>query len=185
MNGTFLNIIVIILETAGLSISFKDRRFRILYYYTQLSNIVTFFSCFLYILVPDVPAVSAVRYLSTCMLVMTFLITLCVLVPMGGGFRTLMLESSGLYHHTLCPLISVFSYLVYEQHSDLLALPVILTVVYGLTMLLLNFQKVVDGPYPFFRVWRQSRTVSVLWTAALTVIITAVSYSVILAASLF
>ncbi len=185
MNGTVLNIIVIILDAAGLSISFKDRRFRILYYYTQLSNIVTFLSCILYILAPGVPAVTAVRYLSTCMLVMTFLITVCVLVPMGGGFRTLMLESSGLYHHTLCPLISVFSYLMYEPHSGMLALPVILTVVYGLSMLLLNCLRVVDGPYPFFRVYRQSAAASVLWTIALTVIITVISCGVMLAASLF
>ena len=185
MNGMMLNIIVLILETIGLSISIRKRRFKVFFYYTQLSNIVTFFASLLYILSPQSPASAAMRYLSTVMLTMTFLITLFVLVPMGGGFRKLMLEDNGLYHHTLCPLISVFSYIVCELHSGMWILPVAVTFIYGIIMLFLNVMKAVDGPYPFFRVYNQSVIASVLWTTALVVIIGSLSYGVIIAASCF
>lgn len=167
------NICIIGLEIIGLSKSISGRGLKIFAFYTQVSNIITLISSILFLVTGGQTA--PVRYLSTCMLVMTFLITLCVLVPMGGGFRNLMLSGNGLYHHTLCPIISVLSYIFWEPHGGSILLPMIVTTVYGLILLFLNGLRLFDGPYPFFRVHNQSKAATVLWTAALICLIGVIS----------
>ena len=143
--ATLANIAVIIFEILGLRISIASRGWKIFAFYTQVSNLITLASSVAFLVAG--PAAAPLRYLSSCMLTMTFLVTLFVLVPMGGGFNQLMLSGNGLYHHTLCPL----------------------------TMLYLNYRRIFDGPYPFFRVHNQSVTASVVWTLVLIVAIAAIS----------
>ena len=97
------------------------------------------------------------------------------LVPFGGGFRRLMLSGNGLYHHTLCPVLSVISYVLWEGHSAVWQVPVAITFVYGIVMMYMNYREYFDGPYPFFRVNHQSRAATVLWIAALTGMITVIA----------
>ena len=152
-------------ELVGLSISIAERRWKIFAYYTQISNILALASAMAFLLLGE--AAAALRYLSTCMLAMTFLISLCVLSPFGGGFKEMMLSDNKLYHHTLCPIISLVSYVLWEPHGGTWVAPVAVTTVYGLAMLYLNYLRRFDGPYPFFRVHDQSVLASVLWTLAL------------------
>lgn len=173
-----LNLIVIVLECIGLYISISARKLTVFAYYTQLSNLVTIVSSILLVLSGFNEVTVFLRYLSTCMLVMTFLITLFVLVPMGGGFRKLMLSGNGLYHHTLCPIISVYSYIVHEQHTGCWYIPALVTLIYGLIMLYMNRIEKFDGPYPFFRVNHQSVRATVLWVAVLLLIISVISIGI-------
>ncbi len=173
--STAANCLVIVLELIGLYISISERHWTIFAYYTQISNLITLVSSVCLLALGSGAFTGGLRYLSTCMLTMTFLITLFVLVPMGGGFRKLMLSGNGLYHHTLCPLISAASYILWEEHNSVILLPVIITLVYGVTMLVMNYRYLFDGPYPFFRVHNQSRTATVMWTAVLIIIIAAIS----------
>jgi len=69
-----LNIVVLLLEARGLYLSISERKWKILIFYTQLSNLVTALSAVSLLIAPSAPAVIALRYLSTCMLVMTFLV---------------------------------------------------------------------------------------------------------------
>ena len=193
--SVIVNIAVIILEIRGLRISISDRKWRIFAYYTQISNIITLISSVVFIAAIAAGTIAAgsgagtvagipvtLRYLSSCMLTMTFLITLFVLVPMGAGFRRMMLSGNGLYHHTLCPVLSVTSYILWEEHSDLWILPTILTFVYGMIMLYMNAKGKFDGPYPFFRVQSQSKAATVLWMAVLISVIAAISIGISMAA---
>ncbi len=175
--ATAANILIILLEILGLRISITDRHWKIFAYYTQISNLITLLSSLAFLAFGENAA--WLRYLSTCMLTMTFLITLCVLVPMGGGFKALMLSGNGLYHHTLCPIISVLSYVLWEPHSSFWLLPVIVTTVYGLVMLYMNWKLAFDGPYPFFRVHNQSPAATVLWMLGLIAFITVLSLAII------
>ena len=168
------NIIVIILELAGSNIS-RSRGLMMLAFYTQLSNLVTLVSSVCYIINSGAAFTAAMRYLSTVMLIMTVLVTLFVLIPSGAGFTRMMLSGNGLYHHTLCRVLSVASYIMLEEHSHLWMLPVILTFVYGVVMLAMNAKDKYDGPYPFFRVHDQSKAATVMWVAVLTGIITIIS----------
>lgn len=172
-----LNLIVLALEARGLYLSISDRKWNVLIYYTQLSNLTTAASSLLLVVFGQTAWVTVLRYLSTCMLVMTFLVTVCILIPMGGDAKVLLWSGNGLYHHVLCPVLSTASYLLAENHvsAGTVFLPPALTLVYGLIMLYLNGIGRVDGPYPFFWVHKQSAAATVLWMAALTGVITAIS----------
>ena len=176
--GLAINIAVVILEIIGLRISISERRWKIFAYYTQISNIITLVSSLFYVVSQSSIVTITLRYLSSCMLTMTFLITLFVLVPMGGGFRKLMLSGNGLYHHTLCPILSVTSYIMWEQHSSAWILPTVLTFVYGIIMLIMNGKGLFDGPYPFFRVRNQSKLATIIWMLILIGIIAAISIGI-------
>lgn len=171
------NVLIILLEILGLRISISDRHWKIFAFYTQISNLITLLSSVAHLIFGG--SAAWLRYLSSCMLTMTFLITLCVLVPMGGGFKALMLSGNGLYHHTLCPIISVLSYILWEPHSFIWILPVIVTTFYGLVMLYMNWKQIFDGPYPFFRVHQQSLSATVLWMLGLIAFISILSLTVI------
>ena len=173
-----INIAVIILEIIGLRISTSERKWKIFAYYTQISNIITLVSSFVLVAARSNELSAVLRYLSSCMLTMTFMITLFVLVPMGGGFRKLMLSGNGLYHHTLCPILSVTSYIMWEKHSSLWILPTVLTFIYGIIMLVMNGKGLFDGPYPFFRVRNQSKLATVVWMVVLIGIIAAISIGI-------
>ena len=75
MTGRIVNIIVIILEAIGLSVSISDRKWKIFAYYTQISNLLTIVSSIVYVLFPQTAFSGLLRYLSSCMLTMTFLVT--------------------------------------------------------------------------------------------------------------
>ena len=170
-------LIILLLEIRGLSISLPRRKWMALAFYTQLSNIITAASAFLLVLLGQPSLVTVVRYLSTCMLVMTFLVTTCVLIPMGGDPHKLLWSGNGLFHHVLCPVISTVSYLLFEKAAGRrwIWLPVVVTLAYGLVMLYLNAKGIFDGPYPFFRVRNQSVQATVLWMVILTIVITVIS----------
>jgi hypothetical protein len=99
MTARILCLIILLLEIRGLSLSITDRKWMILIFYTQLSNLVTTVSALLLLIIGQPYFVTALRYLSTCMLVMTFLVTACVLIPMGGNPKKLLWSGNGLYHH--------------------------------------------------------------------------------------
>ncbi len=171
------NVLVIILEALGFCISIGERHWKIFAFYTQISNLITLLSSIAFLIFGA--SAAWLRYLSSCMLMMTFLITLCVLVPMGGGFKTLMLSGNGLYHHTLCPIVSILSYSLWEMYRSIWMLPVTVTTVYGLIMLYMNWKQLFDGPYPFFKVRNQSAAATVIWMLGLILFITAISLAVI------
>ena len=171
-----LNILVLLLEARGLWLSISGRKWKILQYYTQLSNLAATASSLLFVLLGATAFVTTLRYLSTCMLIMTMLVTVCILVPMGGDPKKLLWSGNGIYHHILCPIISSASYILFEEHAGLaMILPVVLTLVYGLVMLYLNAKEIADGPYPFFRVKNQSVLATIVWMIALMAFIALIS----------
>ena len=162
---------ILVLELRCLTLSIGDRRWKVLAFYTQLSNLAAALSALGVVLAGMTPATVLLRYLSSCMLVMTFFVTTCVLVPMGGDPKRLLFSGTGLYFHVLLPVLSVGSYLLLEDHPSSAAwvgMPTGLTFLYGMIMLALNARGRYDGPYPFFRVRNQKAAATVLWMAALT-----------------
>ena len=178
MAARILCLIVLLLEIRGLSLSLSGRKWMALVFYTQLSNMVTAISAFLLVIIGETPLVIVLRYLSSCMLVMTFFVTTCVLIPMGGDPKKLLWSGNGLYHHVLCPIISTASYIIVEQHSGMIWLPVVVTFIYGMIMLYLNGIRKVDGPYPFFRVHNQSVVATVVWMTVLMIAMAGISAGV-------
>jgi len=124
------------------------------------------------------------------MLTMTFIVTVFVLIPMGAGVKRMLFSGNGLYHHLLCPILSVSSYILLEEHTagrksakggrdggwkNILD-PVAVTFVYGIIMILLNAVRRFDGPYPFFQVHNQSVPATILWIMVLMALVTVIAY---------
>ncbi len=178
MAARILCLLVLAMELRALWLSIGELSRKTLTFYTQLSNLVTLLSAIPVVIFGAAPFLAPLRYLSSCMLTMTFFVTVCILVPMGGDPKKLLLRGRGLYVHLLVPILSTGSYLLAEAHVRKLAwllLPTLGTLIYGLLMLLLNHRGMVDGPYPFFRVRQQTAAATVLWTAALAVAIALIS----------
>ena len=168
---------VLLMEARGLFITWPQRKWKLLVFYTQLSNLAATVSAALLLILGPAPWIAVLRYLSTCMLVMTFFVTAFVLVPMGGNPKVLLWSGSGIFHHVLCPVLTAVSYIFFELHAGLssLWLPPAVTLLYGMIMLALNGAGKVDGPYPFFRVRHQSGRATVLWMTVLMAVVTGLS----------
>lgn len=183
MAARIMCLIILALEARGLYISISDRRWKIFAYYTQLSNLMTAISALCLLAFGTHSWTILLRYLSSCMLVMTFIVTTCVLIPLGGDPKMLLLSGNGFYHHLVIPVVSVGSYFLLEKHVDsviAILMPAILTLIYGLIMLYMNSRDLFDGPYPFFRVKNQSSKATVLWMSVLTAVISVISFAVFL-----
>ena len=175
-----INTIIVLFECIAFYKSFSVRKWKILIFYTQISNLIALLASLLFVILGAVPFVESLRYTTTCMLIMTFLVTALYLVPITKDLKGLMLSGSGLYHHLLCPVLSAVSYFVFEvkaPHGAVYA-PAVITLVYGLIMLYLNATGRVDGPYPFFRIKKIGVWSTVKWMAVLMIAISAISFAV-------
>ena len=177
MAARIMGLIILLLEIRGLTLSPAGRKWKTIVFYTQISNMMTAVSAAILLIFGQAQWVTVLRYLSCCMLVMTFIVTVFVLVPMGGDPKILLWSGNGLYVHILCPVISTFSYIFIENHAGRgwIWLPVAVTLIYGLMMMYLNGIRKVDGPYPFLRVHNQSVRATVLWICGLLALIAGLS----------
>ena len=183
MPARILCLIIVILEARGLFLSVGDRRWKVFAFYTQLSNIATAISAVFVLVFGETPFTILLRYLSSCMLLMTFFVTSCILIPMGGDPKLMLLSGNGLYHHLIIPIVSVGSYLLIERHVQsptAVLVPTALTFLYGMIMLWVNYKDIFDGPYPFFRVKNQSAKATILWMFALTAAIALIALGLFL-----
>ena len=176
----YANFLLILLEGIGLSMV-RKRKWENFVFYTQISNIVVLVASVVFIVSPGTVGATVLRYLATVMLMMTAFVTVCVLIPMGGDAKKLLIRGNGLFHHVLCPAMSLLSYLLWETRPDeiWLLLPVLITLAYGLIMLALNGFGKYDGPYPFFRVKKQSVLATVLWMVALMAVVGLIGFVLI------
>ena len=172
LNSTF-----VILEIIGFIFAFGDLGFGTLIYYTQLSNLLGLFVVLIYLIYEimqlrngiKIPKfVKTLKYVATCVLTMTFLIVLFVLVPFSGySFPFLMFASSMLYHHTLCPIIAIVTFLFLENYDKFTKRETLFalspTFLYAFVFLLLNILKVTVGPYFFLEVYSQPWFMSIIW----------------------
>ena len=175
-----LNAIIVVLEGIGLSYSIRSHGVSLFQYYTELSNIFSLFACGILVFytaknlranTPALPRwVKNLKYMAACCLTVTLLVVVFVLSPMSemGGLVFLMFHGSMLYHHLLCPILVLVSFIFFEPIPRLeprsVKLALVPTVAYGVVAFVLNLLGVMDGPYPFLKVYDQPAWMSVLWT---------------------
>ncbi|MBQ2687077.1 MAG: hypothetical protein IJF52_00425 [Clostridia bacterium] len=184
-----VNLMLAVMEFIGLVLmvklykSYNLHPFGWLQYYTQLSNIFSMFAAFgvAFFEARDLiikkemphPLARLFKFITACMLMQTFLVTLFVLSPMGmmGGFLPLMFEGANLYHHLLCPLLSVISLIILEKGEKITlkhcVYALIPTVIYAVVSVTLNILKVWHGPYPFLYVYEQPFYMSIIWAVVI------------------
>lgn len=157
-----LNIIAFVLGSIGIIVRIARNIPDFWLYYTQLSNVVAVISSAMYIAFRSTrnrklrACVRGMRYLSACGLTMTFIVVMCIFIPFGGAsemISRLLGHVNGFMHHLACPLISVTSYIVFEEgvrERRALWLPFGATAVYAFTVYTLNYFYLAPAPYPFF-----------------------------------
>ncbi len=173
-----IHLIIVLLELRAFSISLTRRGIKKNFvYYTQISNLITLISSLLFVILGEPYFVVVLRYLSECMLVMTFIVTVFYLVPVSGDAKGLLFSGSGLYHHLIVPVISTLSYMFIEKRAGIYRawLPVAFTLGYGLVMLYLNYRGRVEGPYPFFIIKRMGAKRTAIWMVCLLVFMSVIS----------
>lgn len=182
-----LNIVIVILEIIGFALAVPSLKLNTLIFYTEDSNFLALISSVLFsyyiISGKDMPDwLSILKYISTLSVTVTFFVVVFVLSWMTpDGLVNLLISESMLYHHTLCPILAIITFVFFEKYwfgkKDIIK-ALYFTFIYAVIMIGLNILKIVDGPYPFLRVSFQPVWSSVMW------IIIIIGFAYVLAAIL-
>lgn len=176
-----LNLAVVVMEIVSAAMSWRQLSLGMFMFYTQDSNILACAACALLAAFQiralrtgaEIPVwAQRLKYAAVCCLSVTFLVVVLVLAPMSGGaYGVMLLSGTMLYHHLLCPLAAFLGFMLFEKRPALrridALLPTLLTLVYAVVLTALNIARVLDGPYPFLRVYAQSVHASILWALAI------------------
>lgn len=152
-------------------------------YYTTISNVFAGISCFLLVLYQiinyknskEIPYfVIIFKYISACMLSVTFLVVLFVLIPASGDINEmirLLFSPKLLFHHTLCPILCIISFVFFENEYKIekkyIFYSLIPTLLYAIIFIFLNAFNIVSGPYFFLKVNNQPIYMSIIWFVAI------------------
>ena len=161
-----LNAIILIGEIIGFGYTLWTNHSIAIEYYTNDSNLLALVSSALFLIFykSDKEWVRTLRHATTCCLTLTLLVVVFILGPMYHfDYKMLMFTSTFFVFHTLCPILSIISYVFYEKKSKNESLGFILTLVYAVILIGCNIAGTVDGPYPFLKIREQSLYVTVLW----------------------
>lgn len=174
ITAVVLNGILIIVGILGMIRVVDHYGILAIIYYTVDSNIICLISSILFFVfmlikknITEIPFfVMILRFMATVCLIITFIVVVAYIapaklwVPNGtylDNLKVVLLRDDMLYQHLLCPVICFVSFAFFEGDRRLnkkktIWYGVVATLVYGITMIILNLLKIVDGPYPFFRV---------------------------------
>ena len=100
--------------------------------------------------------------------VVTWLVVVFVLAPMVKfNYKWILFNGDFLYYHFLCPIVSLISFIFFEEHNkyDLKdnVRSMYPTLIYAVILIILNAIGKVKGPYPFLEVRTNSYLSSIIW----------------------
>ncbi len=181
---------VLCMEAWALRIAWRDSGMSMLRYFTNDSNLLALVVCAADGFVTAWTLCTGrekrprwaklLRYITASCLLLTFLVTLCITVPLniGGAWPTFwdafagfMIHGTYWCLHTLCPLFLFFTFVFLEPCHPLslrhTLLPALLVLGYGIVTLCMVGGYHYDAPYPFLDVHAQPVYATVLWCAGL------------------
>lgn len=168
-----LNIIIIIMEIVGLFYVFTTYKKAPIEYYTEDSNILSLIvsTIFLVFLLrkKEIPKyLKHLKYTNTICLTVTLLVVIFILAPMYNfDYGYLLFHNELLYHHLLCPVLSIITFIFFDDLGKLTIKDSIkglsFTFIYAFILIILNLFKVVEGPYSFLKVYKQPIYMSIIW----------------------
>lgn len=177
------NLLIVGMELGALLLCFIFEWPRTFKYYTTISNVFAGISCFLLALYQiinyktgkEIPYFAIIfKYISACMLSVTFLVVLFVLVPASGDVNEmirLLFSPKLLFHHTLCPILCIISFVFFENEYKIkkkyILYSLIPTFLYAIIFIFLNAFNIVNGPYFFLKVNNQPIYMSIIWFFAI------------------
>ena len=184
-----MNILIVFLEIVGFIITIKNNHKISFEYYTEDSNLVALFSSlfFSYFLIrkKEIPRfVQLFKYMTTICLTITFLVVIFILIPMYRfNFNFFLFQGSLLYHHLLCPILAMLSFLLFDNLNNIskkdIKVGLSITLIYSFIIIVCNLIGAVEGPYPFLMIKKQSILESMIWFILLTTIDLIIAYSLL------
>jgi len=175
------NLVLIAAEVLGLRMSMIEDGMIDFRFYTELANAFSLIAAIVYIVFmlisvfreKEIPKfVSLLKYASVISLAVTMIIVAVVLAPFyDNAYGVLLFSGSYFFYHTLAPLIALISFIFIEEHDikgiidNLIGISP--TVLYGVVMTILNIAKVIQGPYPFLMVYKNTLGMSIIWFAGI------------------
>ncbi|MBP5250518.1 MAG: hypothetical protein J6Z46_11010, partial [Lachnospiraceae bacterium] len=173
-----LNLLIVILESVALAKGRKkETQDKSFVRYGFIAQLLTLISSLLLVIFGQKAFVEVLRLVSVSMLVISCSVTLLILAPMSGKAKETIFSHGGFLKNLLIPVLSVLSYRFAEDKAPFLwiLVPVVLTAIYGCTMLLLNAAGKIDGPYPFFRIKKIGTKAAALWMVVLMTLVSVLS----------
>ena len=184
-----INIAIIVMEIISFTLkvdTFAPNQFYLFAFYTYDSNIILLISSITIIINEIILLINKkellnkyvikFKYISTCLVTLTFLIVIFVLIPLEG-FDSLylqLIEGNKVYLHLLCPIFAIISFLIFESSNEIkfkdTFIAIIPTIIYAVILIILNILKVIEGPYPFLKVYDQSILMSIMWVIMILLI---------------
>ena len=176
--GLFINLVIVILEIIGFVMVTRNFGSGIFEYYTQDSNLLLLVSSLIYSIYIfmgirrgriEIPNwLGVLKYMAVVSVSITFIVVITILSwSMEGGLYGMLFEGAMLYHHTICPILAVISFILFENYDIDGNIQIIrslyFTFIYSIILISLNIVKLVEGPYPFLMVHNQSIFMSLFW----------------------
>ena len=173
-----LNLLIFISSLSGCFIIFLKQGFTMLMFYTVDSNILALIASLLVgiyafkayrsgVKIPE--SIKMLKYISVCCLTVTFIVVVLVLAPMNGikGYQMMLFSGDMLFHHLISPVLSILTFLMFDRvsysNSKSASFALIPTIIYAVILITLNLLRIVEGPYPFLRVYAQPFYLSLIW----------------------
>lgn len=180
----WMNLAIFVLECIGGYLYFIRSGWDFVQFYTEDSNTLALITC-LFLAVYEyqmwkgqrsvLPGwIQELKYIATVCLTLTFLVVVFILIPLQGGIGSayfFLINGSMLYHHLICPILAFVSFLWFDPMEKRsrreIGMALLPTLVYALVLVILNLAKLVDGPYPFLKVYQQPVYMSCIWVAVI------------------
>lgn len=180
-----LNLFVAIFEIYVLVVNLSESGGWIFLFFTDISNFFALLTSLAYVVyfvfffkrenqkVPTLLSLS--KYFSCCMMFLTSCVVIFVLVPLGGGLcaEFILFFGTMLFTHTLCPLITTISFILFERNIKLKLKhfwsSIVPPLMYGLAVIILDLCGVVVAPYGFLRLLEHSVALNIVSISALIV----------------
>ena len=180
-----LNVLLIIFEIIGFIITYKVGEDITPALYTEDSNLICLIASIMYVIYyfngkSSNKIVHIFRFMTTLNLLLTFFITL-FLLSREYGLYEMMIQNEFIFFHTLCPIVSFISYLFFEKYratkGDIMYKGAMFTCVYSIVVYTLNILKVIEGPYPFLKVYEQPITQTVVTILGMGVVLAILTFA--------
>ena len=170
------NLILVICEIVGITVSSMTLHRFAAEYYTEDSNLFALLVTVIYLYYlfsnKKVPKLISILRLSALIgLSVTFLVVLFVLLPMVNFNFGFMFGGANFFLHLACPLFLFYLFMFKDKKVKLdkkdVFKSLIPTIIYSIIIIILNIFKVIEGPYPFLKVYKQPVYMSIFWCVAI------------------
>lgn len=176
--GILMDVLIIIWGILGSFQEIYHYTIGMLTYYTTLSNLFVSLGCAFHLIYQlqqfregkTTWWMQYIKYFGVCCMTITFFMVFLVLAPISGegGYYQYLWEGPLKYQHTICPLLSMISFVFLDSREikvskSMMYASMIPTVAYALFSVTCNVLKILHGPYPFLYVYEQPLYQSLLW----------------------